>query len=570
MEMGADSQPDGLNRGDATRGADESPVISTPAGKSVGTVPVASAVGVEDQATITRIRGEHSDLRDQRLSGTVRDVASQKRDPRTEAQRDRDRLLYSAQFRRLANVTQVITPPGYAPTMHNRLTHSLKVAQVARSIANLLTEDAANTVLLHKLGGLDPDACEAASLAHDIGHPPFGHVGEAVLDRLARKELGLRDGFEGNAQSLRILTTGTLRNLDQQGLDLSCATLAGIAKYPWTRGTPPCQTEDRQIPGQQAPAQLRCPNGIGCGRDCSRKRTWTKFNFYAEQEDLIGRVREFAGVEPGIQTLEASVMDLADDISYAVHDLEDFLLSGIIDHNRVLESLDNFEKCDVRGGHSERDTLEALAISLRIKYGQRFNDDDFAESVGYITEQLTSLFELLYRSTKVKHSEKIARVAQFAASEIGEYVNPEGIELSEKILWDYGPHISLNSRLWHRVQIFKWITRTFIIGEADIALLQRGQKHIMEKLVLELHRWAADGEDQERLPRPLLEQIEVAREQGDGRASIGYAAGEQAPRGDVNRAIIDYICTLSDGQCVSLYEKLSGARVHSGGIKESF
>lgn len=563
-DLGHDSQGDS-----STSPAAVPEPLPVDSGSQSGNSPALSTDEVKDEATITRILGERPRSRDTRLSGVVRNEESRKRDPRTEAQRDRDRLLYSAQFRRLANVTQVITPPGFAPTMHNRLTHSLKVAQVARSIANLLTEDRANGDLLFKLGGLDPDACEAASLAHDIGHPPFGHVGEMVLDRLARDLLGLRDGFEGNAQSIRIVTTGTLRHVDQQGLDLSCATLAGVAKYPWTRGTPPCSARDREVPGGPKPT-LRCPNGKNCGPDCELKRAWTKFNFYAEQEDLLARVRDFAGVEADVQTLEASVMDLADDISYAVHDLEDFLLSGIIDHNRVLESLENFDSVDVSARSSHRDTLQDLAASLRTKYGSRFNDGDFQASVSYITDQLTSLFQLLYRSTKVGHSEKLARVAQFAANEIGEYVNPEGIELSEATLWSYGPHISLNSMLWHRVQILKWITRTFIIGEADIALLQRGQQHIMERLVTELHGWLLDGVDQERLPRPLLEQVEIARGQQDGSVKMGYEKGQQAPRGEPNRAIIDYICTLSDEQCIRLYEKLTGARVHSGGIKESF
>src|SRR5258707_11753308 len=132
---------------------------------------------------------------------------------------DRDRIVSSPYFARLAGVTQVISPGGSGLLVHNRLTHSLKVAQVARAIAERLTgaptaglgSDDRYRDLLDKLGGCDPDVVEAAALAHDLGHPPFGHLGERVLDTLARQRFGLPDGFEGNAQSYRIVTSTEIR-----------------------------------------------------------------------------------------------------------------------------------------------------------------------------------------------------------------------------------------------------------------------------------------------------------------------------------------------------------------------
>ena len=144
---------------------------------------------------------------------------------------DRDRIVASPFFARLGGVTQVISPGGSGLLVHNRLTHSLKVASVARGIVERLAPEAA---LLDKLGGCDPDVVEAASLAHDLGHPPFGHLGERVLDRLARERLGLPDGFEGNAQSYRIVTSTEIRGA-AIGLDLTAAVRAAMAKYPWTR-----------------------------------------------------------------------------------------------------------------------------------------------------------------------------------------------------------------------------------------------------------------------------------------------------------------------------------------------
>ena len=124
---------------------------------------------------------------------------------------DRDRVASSPFFGRLAGVTQVVSPSGSGLLLHNRLTHSLKVAQIARAVAERLISDPDSDALLEKLGGCDPDVVEAAALAHDLGHPPFGHLGEEILDRIARNRFNLLDGFEGNAQSFRIVTTTDAR-----------------------------------------------------------------------------------------------------------------------------------------------------------------------------------------------------------------------------------------------------------------------------------------------------------------------------------------------------------------------
>ena len=152
---------------------------------------------------------------------------------RTAGQRDRDRILHSSAFRRLAGVTQVVSSNEDSHLLHNRLTHSMKVAQVARRLAERMLlvqpEEAA------AVGGIDPDVVEAAALAHDLGHPPFGHVGEKALDAAAKSTL--TDAFEGNAQSFRIVTKISIRNTADHGLNLSRATLNAMLKYPWLRGS---------------------------------------------------------------------------------------------------------------------------------------------------------------------------------------------------------------------------------------------------------------------------------------------------------------------------------------------
>jgi dGTPase len=208
--------------------------------------------------------------------------------PRAPFERDRARVLHSSALRRLAAKTQVIEA-GSGDFPRTRLTHSLECAQIGRELGAAI--------------GCDPDLVDAACLAHDLGHPPFGHNGEAAL-----ADLGAScGGFEGNAQTLRLLTRLEAK-LPGAGLNLTRATLDATIKYPWDRGQGE-RAAGASTPGRPGPAT-------------------PKFGYYPDDEPAFLWIREAAPT--GRLCLEAQVMDWADDVAYSVHDLEDGLHAGLI------------------------------------------------------------------------------------------------------------------------------------------------------------------------------------------------------------------------------------------------
>jgi dGTPase len=442
-------------------------------------------------------------------------------------ERDYDRLIHTGAFRRLQGTTGVVAA-GEADHFRTRLTHTLEVAQLARRLGDRL--------------GASPDACEAAAIMHDVGHAPFGHVGEealcAAIDATAARwglDPDAVGGYEGNAQTFRLVTSRLTGHSDLPGLNLTRATLDAALKYPWARG------------------------------EVSR----SKWCFYPSEAEEAARVREGVPEERRHQrSVEAQVMDWADDVAYAVHDIEDFTLAGAIPlalltqsssaRERVAASL--ITRRERRGKLAERRDATRAASDVDVPDHGRFP----YERPRYTAEELAATFERMFGdptgpfagfrrltgeydgSLEYRRALRSMRTALIgdlvhavrpvdASAPFRRHLNDLEIPLEARLVDDV-----LRDLLW-----------LFVIEHPRMATYQHGQRRVVRDLV-ELHVAAAEEGDVSIFPRDLQPELTLLVDdtQGDG------------TRTGVLRLVADHVGQLTDDGAARLHRRLTGHVAH--------
>ena len=430
------------------------------------------------------------DQRNERLRTLAAGRKADSNDTRTPAQKDRDRLLYTSSLRRLAQVTQVVAA-DVSHVFHNRLTHSFQVAQVGRRLAERLL--AIHSDEVKQSDGLDPDVVEAACYAHDLGHPPFGHITEKELNNLAGTDI---DGFEGNAQSFRIVTKLAQHSPLHQGLDLTRATLAGILKYPWLRDQNPKKSDK-----------------------------WGAYE--SESEDF-----EFAaglGGNPLELTLEAKLMDWADDITYSVHDLDDFYRAHKIPlhllADRQYDQERQFFFDAVFHRHPERSGVWSDQESLKASFNQ----------------VMVGLFPLSnpYGGTWKER----ASLRQFSSQLIGRYIGKTGLAIKNNRC-----ELKRDDHLLREVAMLKELTWVYVIEAPSLVSQQFGQRYAIRRL-FEIYMDASGDPSKLSLFPPYHREV------------IDEAGGDKKR---IKRTVVDLIAGMTENQALAMYSRLTGVSVGSG------
>jgi dGTPase len=404
-----------------------------------------------------------------------------KRAGRSDFERDRARVLHSAALRRLAAKTQVVRATS-ADFPRTRLTHSLECAQIGRELGQEI--------------GCDPDLVDAACLAHDIGHSPFGHNGEAALNELA----GTIGGFEGNAQTLRLLTRLEPKT-EGAGLNLTRATLDATLKYPWFRvspGGPPPQTP---------------PQGLA-----------TKFGAYAEDAEVFGWIRQ--GAPDRRPCLEAQVMDWADDVAYSVHDMEDGFHAGLITFKNLKSETERAEVSRTAiaycpGGVTEAELTEILDALLALDIWPASYDG--APGTVAALKNLTS--ELIGRFCVAAQQATLYPDLTSPFS----HTSPIGHSFTR-----YAADLVVPRRQRLECALLKAITARYVMNRAGVFAAQARERELLTELAHAIERGAPQTLD------PLL------RPSWD-------AAGTDAAR---RRVVIDQVASLTDTSAIAWHHRL--------------
>lgn len=438
---------------------------------------------------------------------------------RTPFRKDFSRLLHAPAFRRLQGKTQLY-PGSESDFFRNRLTHSLEVAQIARGIASRLN----STAVADELPGaaIDEDLVEFAAIAHDLGHPPFGHNGEHALDELMIDH----GGFEGNAQTLRILSAverKIVRGKDGEfstdyGLDLTYRSLASVLKY------------DKEIPMRRAVGE-RIVKG-----------------YYNTEAGLVAEIKKrvapkFKGEE--FKTIECSIMDLADDIAYSTYDLEDSLHAGFLTPLELVHALiqdrsiaekvkAKTDKALLAAGHSGVIDDQELITTLGKAFGIRAPRSAVeAFDEGSISNANAILMNVESWNFNRGYANGLART-QFTAERVGRLI--AAVELIPNHKFPQLSSVKMSRPELLQVEILKHLNYELVVRSSRLAVVEYRGKEVVQKIFKAL--LDSDGS--------LLPE--------DWRSRFAAEKGKAVPQ--QHRVICDYVACMTDKYAAELYQRL--------------
>lgn len=422
---------------------------------------------------------------------------------RTPFRRDYGRLLHSPAFRRLQGKTQLF-PSDESDFFRNRLTHSLEVAQIAKGIAQYL--NATSPELQGPGKELDVDLIEFAGIAHDLGHPPFGHNGERALDECMKKD----GGFEGNAQTLRILTKVERKvyseSLDSAfihgitddgtdarlGLNLTYRSLASILKYDALIN--PTRDDDSDL----------------------------EKGYYASEADIVRAIKE--NVAPGhtgkFKTIECQIMDIADDIAYSTYDLEDAMKGGFLTPLEMLSRV------------SEPLFMQSLTKKVRGELPY-ITENDVNEALnsllGFVDEKPLSTY---------KESNQIAENAhvrtKFSSKLVHEFMMGISIKPAENMAL---ANLIIDADIKLKIETLKHFSYLSVIMSSELKIGEYRGGDIVKALFK-----AFTSENGDRLlPK-----------------DVRFMVGKLANPSDKKRVICDFVAGMTDRYAVDFYNRLYG------------
>ncbi len=451
---------------------------------------------------------------------------------RSEFRRDYQRLLHSACFRRLQGKTQLL-PSGEHDWFRNRLTHSLEVAQVAHSIAVRLN----NTDAYFRNNKIDLDLIQFAALGHDIGHPPFGHNGEEVLDELMRGH----GGFEGNAQTLRAIgrlerkaTTEypPTRSFDTQGRDIrrgigaTARALASLLKY------------DDEIPRTED------------GRRKSGSSYHPHKGFYQCDAALVRWIK--ASVTSGrsaptkFKTIECSIMDVADDIAYSTYDIEDAFVGGFLSPLSILAQNDG----------TKEEIAQRINAKLAVEYGDLPRPDRECDA-SIINQTFTSVFATTLHVDDLADQEWSDNAARTAALGVRLFVQSHDLANS-----------SYQRTAFTSDLVGKWISSVEVVRNKQHPAFWRVRPAVGTFVAIEslkmicymnLIRSGKFLAEKQRAKHMITSIYEAISDTGSDLLPPEWRAAYHCYEDDPQlkaRVICDYISGMTNRFCVETYERL--------------